>query len=146
MTAADPQSRPPPIPGAPAVRLGVLAEGGLAPAILAIVERGVRLRPALAALISAEVELVLDEGYPPVRVVFGERLVLVEDAAAVAPDLRIAGRLADIVSLMVTPLIGGVPSPIDARGRAALGKVALGHVRLEGRIALMRRILPIVRV
>jgi hypothetical protein len=121
-------------------------EGGLAPAILAIVERGVRRRPGLANSIQAEIELALDEDYPPVRIVFGERLVLVEDGPGLAPDIRVEGTLPDLISLMVTPLLGGVPNPIDSRGRAALGKVALGRVRVEGRISLMRRLLGVIRV
>ncbi len=67
----------------PEVRLGALAEGGLAPAIMAIVERGVARRPEQARALRIEVELRMDESYPPVRIVFGEDLVLVEDGPAV---------------------------------------------------------------
>jgi hypothetical protein len=128
------------------VRLGAMTEGGLAPAILAIVERGVRRRPRLANTLRAEIELAFEEAYPPVRVAFGEQLVLVEDGAGVAPDLRVEGSLPDLISLMVAPLLGGVPSPINARGRAALGMVALGRVRVEGRLGLMRRLLILIRL
>jgi hypothetical protein len=129
----------------PQVRLGTLVEGGLAPAVMAVVERGVRRRPALASSIRAEIELHLD-AYPPCRVVFGDRLVLVEDGLATAPDLRVEGALPDLISLMVAPLVGGVPNPINARGRAALGMVAFGRVRIEGRIGMMRRLLGVLRV
>jgi hypothetical protein len=131
---------------APQVRLGALQEGGLAPAIMAIVERGVRRRPALASSIHAEIQLEPEENYPPIRIVFGERLVLVEDGPAVAPDLRVEGTLPDLISLMVTPLLGGLPNPINARGRAALGLVAVGRVRVEGRISLMRQLIRVIRV
>ena len=90
---------------------------------MAIIERGVRRRPSLASGLHAEIELDLEEGYPPVRIVFGDRLVLVEDGPAVAPDIRVQGSLPDLISLMVTPLWGGLPNPINARGRAALGMV-----------------------
>jgi hypothetical protein len=130
----------------PHVRVGKLMEGGLAPAVAAIVERGVRRRPTLATGMRAEVQLEFDEGYPPVRAVFGERLVLIEDGPAVAADLRVKGAVPDLVSLMVTPLLGGLPNPIDARGRAALGLVAGGRVRVEGRLALMRRLIRLMRV
>ncbi len=130
----------------PHVRLGAYKDGGIAPAIMAIVERGVRRRPALANGLRMEVELNLEEAYPPVRIVFGDRLVLVEDGSATAPDLRVKGSLPDLISLMVTPLWGGVPNPINSRGRAALGMVALGRVRIEGRIGLMRRLLGVLRV
>ncbi len=105
------------------VQLGAVLEGGLAPAILAMVERGVHRRPALAEALRAEVELAA-AGHPPVRIVFGSDEVLVEDGPAATPDLRIAGSLADLISLMVAPLVGGVPSPMRPRGRAALGMLA----------------------
>ncbi len=126
--------------------LGALVEGGLAPAILAVVERGVRHRPALAASFEAEIELALDEAVAPVRIVFAGSSVLVEDGTSDAPDLRISGTLSDLTSLMVTPLVRGVPSPMRARGRAALGLVAGGRVRVTGRMGLMRRFLQLIRV
>lgn len=128
------------------MRLGELADGGLAPAILAIVERGVSRRPALADGVRAEVQLDFDEGYPPVRVVFGDHLVLVEDGPGVAPDMRVGGKLPDLVSMMVTPHVGGLPNPIAARGRAALGMVASGRVRVEGRLGLLRRLIRVIGV
>ena len=128
------------------VRLGEVREGGLSPAILAIVDRGIHRRPALMRHVRAEVELDFGELYPRVRIVFDERLVLVEDLPAVAPDLRIAGTLADLVSLMVAPLLRGVPSPVTPRGRAALGMVALRRVRIDGRLGLLRRFLRLIRV
>jgi hypothetical protein len=130
----------------PQVRLGHVQEGGVAPAIMAIVERGVRRRPALANAILAEIEINLEEGYPPIRIVFGDRLVLVEDGPGVAPDLKVDGALPDLISLMITPTMAGLPNPINARGRAALGMVALGRVRIEGRLGLMRRLLSVIRV
>jgi hypothetical protein len=128
------------------VNLGSLLPGGLAPAILAIVERGVRRRPVPARALRAEVELTMNEGYPPVRIVFAEGAVLVEDGPAVEPDLRISGALPDLIALIASPAIGGVPVPFSARGRAALGTVALGRVRVEGRMALVRRLLSVIRV
>jgi hypothetical protein len=130
----------------PHVRLGALQEGGVAPAIMAIVERGVRRRPGLANALRGEIEINLDEGYPPVRLVFGDSLVLVEDAPGVAPDIMVSGSLPDLISLMVTPTWAGLPNPINARGRAALGLVALGRLRIEGRVGLMRRLLSVIRI
>jgi hypothetical protein len=130
----------------PDVELGIVVDGGLAPAIMAIIDRGVQRRPALAHGLTAEIELAMEEPYPPVRIVFGERIVLVEDGKATAPDLRITGSLADLVSLMVAPLLSGVPSPIRGRGRAALGLLVQGRVRVEGRLGLMRKFLSVIRV
>jgi hypothetical protein len=138
----DPQEQD----AAPHVGLGALVDGGLAPAMLAIVERGVRRRPAAARSLLGEVEFNMVEGYPPVRVAFGETRVVVEDGPGQDPDLRITGALPDLISLMASPLVGGVPVPINARGRAAFGRVVLRRVRFEGRLGLMRRVLALIRV
>jgi hypothetical protein len=99
-----------------------------------------------ARALRAEVELTIEDGYPPVRIVFGEVEVLVEDGPCSAPDLRIRGALPDLISLIVAPLVGGWPNPIDARGRAALHMLASRRVRVEGRLSLMRRLLAVIRV
>jgi hypothetical protein len=130
----------------PEVRLGELMPGGLAPAILGIVDRGVRRRPASARALRAQIELRFEDGYPPVRIVFEERLVLVQDGACAEPDLRISGALPDLISLLVAPLVGGWPNPVGARGRAALALMASRRVRVEGRLGLMRRLLAVIRV
>jgi hypothetical protein len=131
---------------APRVELGEVTEGGVAPAIMAIVDRGVGRRPELVKTLQAEVELKIGKRYPPVRILFDHGRVLVEDGAVEAPDLRIAGTLPDLVSLMVAPLVGGVPNPMAAKGRAALGMVAQRRVKFEGRLALVRRFLAVIRV
>jgi hypothetical protein len=133
-------------PGAPEVRLGTLADGGLAPAIMAIVERGVNRRPERARALDIEVELRMEAGYPPVRIAFEPGGVLVEDGAAHDPALRISGALPDLVALLVTPLVGGVPSPVNPRGRAALGMLASGRVRIDGGLGLMRSFLGVIRL
>jgi hypothetical protein len=132
--------------GVPEVRLGALAEGGLAPAIMAIVERGVTRRPDQARVLGIEVELVIEESYPPVRIAFGYDEVLVEDGPAQAPELRISGALSDLVALMVAPVVGGVPNPIDPRGRAAIGMFASRRVRIEGGLGRMRSFLGVIRL
>jgi hypothetical protein len=131
---------------APEVRLGALAEGGLAPAIMAIVERGVARRPDEARALGVEVELRMEGTYPPVRIVFEEDGVLVEDGPGESPALRISGALPDLVALLVAPTWGGVPNPIDARGRAALGMFASRRVRIQGRMGLMRSFVSLIRL
>ena len=128
------------------VKLGEISEGGVAPAIMAIVDRGVAQRPELAGGLEAEIELNIEEPYPPVRIVFDGDEVLVEDGSAETPDLRVTGTLPDLVSLMVAPLVGGLPNPMAAKGRAALGMVALRRVKVEGRLTLLRRFLGVIRI
>ena len=113
---------------------------------MAIVDRGVKQRPALSNDLRAEIELDMGKRYPPVRIVFSGEAVLVEDAPGEKPDLRVSGQLPDLVSLMVAPLVGGLPNPIDRRGRTALGMVALRRVRVQGKLALLRRFLGVIAV
>jgi hypothetical protein len=130
----------------PSVELGQIADGGVAPAIMAIIDRGAHHRPELASALRAEIELNIKERYPPVRILFADDGVLVEDGLAKSPDLRISGTLPDLVSLMVAPLVRGLPNPIAARGRAALGLVALRRVRVEGPLGLMRQFLGVIQI
>jgi hypothetical protein len=132
--------------GQPEVRLGDLRAGGLAPAVMAIIDRGVRRRPDLARSLEIEVELAFQEQHPPVRIRFGPDGVLVEDGPASAPDLRIEGQLGDHIALMVAPVVGGVPSVFDPRGRAALGMVVSRRVRVRGNLGLLRRFLSVIHV
>jgi len=128
------------------VELGQHLPGGLSPAILAIIERGIQRRPTAAAGLRAEIELNLQDQYPPVRIWFGEDRVLVEDRAVDQPDLRVTGALSDLVGLMVAPTLGGLPNPIDRRGRAVLAMLAGRRIRIEGRMALMRQLLALLRI
>lgn len=131
---------------APNVELGRIAEGGVAPAIMAIVDRGAHRRPETVRDLEAEVELNIEERYPPVRILFDADRVVVEDASCSAPDLRVTGTLPDLVSLMVAPLLGGVPNPIATRGRTVLGLLAQRRVRVEGRLPLMRQFLAVIQI
>jgi hypothetical protein len=134
------------LPEAPEVKLGRLVEGGVAPAIMAIVDRGVRRRPELVGGFDAEIELDMGTDYPRVRIAFRDGNVLVEDAKAQRADLRITGELPDLVSLMVMPLVRGLPNPINPRGRAALGLLAFRRVKVEGKLGLLRRFLGVIHV
>jgi hypothetical protein len=92
------------------------------------------------------IELRFEEGIAPVRLVFEDGAVVVEDGAWEEPDLRVSGRLPHVVALTVAPLVGGVPNPATGRGRSALAKVAGGQVRLEGDRALGRRLLRLLAI
>ena len=59
---------------------------------MAIVERGVQRRPDQARALRLEVELQMEENYPPVRIAFGDDGVLVEDGPSAAPGCVSAER------------------------------------------------------
>jgi ubiquinone biosynthesis protein UbiJ len=138
---------------APSLRLGHLARDGIAPSVYVLIERGASKRPTLARGARGVVELRFSEPIAPVRIAFTAQEILVEDgggdedpagAGAPEPDLVVAGRLPDIIRLTTAPTVAGLPSPIDPRGRAVLGQLARGRVRVRGDRALGRRLLALM--
>lgn len=134
----------------PQVRLGAIRDGGIAPSVFALVERGAELRPHAARALTGRVAvIVFDEGYAPTRIAFERDEIVVEDAgdeAEPSPDVVISGPLPEIVSLTAAPLVGGVPKLTTRAGRAALGSVASGRVRIKGRRAVARKLLVLLRI
>jgi hypothetical protein len=126
------------------VRLGATRPDGIAPAVLALVERGVRLRPRSIRGMRGEVELRFYEDIAPVTISFAEGLVVVEDGPARRPALVISAGIADFVGMTTASTVGGVPNPVVRRGRAAIARVATGRVQMRGRRALGRRLLRLL--
>ncbi|MFL5821152.1 MAG: hypothetical protein ACJ76S_10785 [Solirubrobacteraceae bacterium] len=126
------------------LRLGAVADDGIAASIYALVERGIHRRPALSRQIHGEIELRFDEELAPVRLVFDDQAVTVEDGSAHQPDLVISGRLPHVVALATAPLLGGVPNPANRRGRAALARIANRRVRVTGNRTLGRKLLRLL--
>ena len=137
-------------PRPPPVELGHLEPGGIAPSLFAMAERGAALRPETARALRGTVEIRFTQEFAAVRLVFSGTLVVIEDVQrggrSLAADLVIRGSLPDIVGLVSVPLIGGVPRPTGARGRAALANVASGRVKVEGSRALARRLLQLLQI
>jgi hypothetical protein len=133
----------------PHVRLGHVAPNGIAPSVLALVERGAHRRPAQAREMRGKVEIRFEEDYAPVRLSFGSREILVEDASAdggFAPDLVVRGSLPEVVQLAAAPQLGGLPKLTDRRGRRAIVGVARGRVKFEGSQRLGRRLLRLLQI
>lgn len=136
---------PPPRPASGAkVRLGKTAENGVAPSVFGLLERGVGLRPEVAARMKGRVVFRFTEPFAPSRVNFSVRYITVEDGDLHKPDLAISGSLPHIVHLISTPLIRGIPNPTRIRGLAALARVARRRVRIEGDPALARDVLRLL--
>jgi hypothetical protein len=132
------------------VRLGRLVENGVAPSIYGLLERGIERRPTVVAQMRGRVVFRFAEGFAPLRIGFKARTVVVEDGDMRNPDVVISGSLPDIVHFLTVPMLrgrlGGVPDPRGRRGRAALGRVARGRVRIEGERALARRLLQLLAI
>jgi hypothetical protein len=130
----------------PAIRLGSTLRGGLAPSIYALVERGVLKRPEHAGTVRGRVQLRFHDEYPPVAMVFGSERIEIYDGETEEPNLTVTAGLADVVLLTTAPLRMGMPSPVNARGRAVLQKMARGQIRLSGDLGLARAMLTLMRI
>jgi hypothetical protein len=127
-----------------------MVEGGVAPAIFGLIERGVAREPELVSQMRGKVVFRFSEDFSPLRVTFKPRTVVVEDGDARKPNLVIAGRLPDIVHLSAVPRLGGrlrgIPDPRKPRGREALSRIASGRVRMDGDTGLGLRLLQLLAV
>jgi hypothetical protein len=127
-----------------------MVEDGVSPSIFGLIERGIAREPELAGRMRGRVVFRFRDDFSPLRVSFKPRTVVIEDGDLRKPDLVIAGRLPDIVHFSTVPMLGGrlhgVPDPRDARGRAALGRLASGRVHVEGDRALARRVFRLLAV
>jgi hypothetical protein len=134
----------------PRVTLGHVAENGISPSMLALVEHGARKRPALARQMRGLVEIRFQESFAPVRLTFGEDGIVVEDSATrangEAPDLVVSGSLPDIVQFASAPLAAGIPKITDPRGRAAIRRVANRKVRVQGSTRLAQRLMKLLEL
>jgi hypothetical protein len=127
-----------------------MVEDGVAPSLLGLIERGIARDPALAGQMRGRVVFRFAEDFSPLRVAFRPKSVVIEDGDLRKPDLVVAGRLPDIVHMATVPTLrgrfSGVPDPRQARGRAALGRLASGRVAIEGNRTLGRRLLRLLAV
>jgi hypothetical protein len=131
----------------PEVKLGQTVSNGIAPSMFALLDRGVARRPDLAAELRGKVVIRFKDDVAPVRISFGRRVIRVEDGDLRSADLTVTGTLPHVVQLTITPMGRfGVPDFRDARGRAAILRVATGRVRLRGDITFARKMLEMMAV
>lgn len=145
------RSRRPPRkpPAEPTVKLGQIAHNGICASMFGLLERGAGLRPKVARGLRGDVVLRFTEDFAPIRIQFDGGAILVEDVRdgdEPDADLVITGSLVDIVQLASAPLIGGVPKPTTKTGRAALARMAVRQVRIEGSPLLARRLLKLLEI
>jgi len=136
----------PPADDHPAVRLGETAADGIAPTMLALLERGIARRPEVVHGMRGRVQFRFEEDIAPVRICFEPGAVTVEDGEWESSDLVVAGRLPHVVELSTTPMLGGIPNPATRRGRRALERLRRGQVTVRGDRALGRRLLRLLEL
>jgi hypothetical protein len=127
----------------PTVTLGQVGSRSIAVAVFALVDRAAAMRPDLAARLEGCIRLRFQEGYDPVLITAGAEIVVCDDDHSAA-DAEIAAGLHHLSALILTPHAGGVPVPWRREGRAALGQVARGEVRISGSRAVARKLLSLL--
>ena len=126
------------------VSLGAVGDRSITVALYAMVDRAAAMRPDLAADLAGRVRLRFDEDYAPVLIdARDEEIVVCDDGEGVA-DAQIAASLPHLSELILVPHAGGIPAPWTRGGRAALGRMAGGHVRISGSRNLARRLLRLL--
>lgn len=128
------------------VQLGRVGDRSVAATVFGLVERGVGLRPEVAAAMAGTIRITFAEGYAPVRLTFAPTHITIADDEGGGADLDVQAALPDFVLCVSAPLAGGVPKPTSKAGRAALARLADGRVDFSGRISLGRRLLQLMSV
>ncbi len=130
----------------PVVELREVGDHSVAATVYGLLDRGVGLRPDVAAATLGTVRITFAEGYAPVLIRFGGDVIEVGDARPGDVDLDVTAALPDLVLCVSAPLTGGVPKPTSKAGRAALARMADGRVDFSGRLTLGRRLLQLMSV
>jgi len=126
------------------VRLGRTSRDGVAPSLYVWVERGVRLRPAVARDLQGRAVFRFSEEISPLAVHFRREAIDVFDGDLSNPDLAVSGRLPDIVHIATAPTLLGIPNPASRHGLAAILGLYRGRVTLEGDRAMARRLIQLL--
>ena len=91
-------------------------------------ERAALLRPAVVQIDAADAGVVVTVRFD------GERVRVSNGTAGSRPDVRVRGSGHDLLALSAAPLRFGFPDPFRREGRAVLGRIASGNVRVSGMV------------
>ena len=130
----------------PHVELREVGDNSVAATVYGLLDRGVGLRPDVAAETVGSVRITFAEGFAPVLIRFGGDIIEVGDDAGGEVDLDVTAALPDLVLCVSAPLTSGVPKPTSKVGRAALARMADGRVDFSGKLTLGRRLLQLMSV
>ena len=120
----------------PEVVLADAEPNGLARMLAGLLEANLDRRPGRAALLRpAVVEVDAADAGVVVTVRLDGRGVRVSNgAAAPRPDVRVRASGHDLLALSAAPLRFGFPDPLRREGRAVLGLIVSGKVRVSGMV------------
>jgi hypothetical protein len=128
------------------VELREVGDRSVAATVYGLVDRGVQLRPEVAAAMGGTIRITFAENFAPVLLRFGGEVIEVGDDAGGNVDLEVQAALTDFVLCVSAPLTAGVPKPTSRAGRAALVRIADGRVDFTGKLGLGRKLLQLMSV
>lgn len=120
----------------PEVVLADAEPNGLARMLAGLLEGNLARRPERAALLRPAVVEVdaTDVGVAVTVRLDGERVRVSNGTGGPRPDVRVRGSGHDLLALSAAPLRFGFPDPFRREGRAVLGRIASGKVRVSGMV------------
>jgi hypothetical protein len=120
----------------PEIVLADAEPNGLARMLAGLLEGNLARRPERAALLRpAVVEIgATDAGVAVTVRLDGERVRVSNGTGGPRPDVRVRASGHDLLALSAAPLRFGFPDPFRREGRAVLGRIASGKVRVSGMV------------
>lgn len=119
-----------------AVVLADAEPNGLARMLAGLLEGNLARRPERAALLRPAVVQIdaADAGVAVTVRLDAGRVRVSNGAAGPRPDVRVRASGHDLLALSASPLRFGFPDPFRREGRAVLGRIASGKVRVSGMV------------
>jgi hypothetical protein len=119
-----------------AVVLSDAEPNGLARMLAGLLEGNLARRPERAALLRPAVVQVdaADAGVAVTVRLDGAGVRVSNGTATPRPDVRVRASGHDLLALSAAPLRYGFPDPLRREGRAVLGRIASGKVRVSGMV------------
>jgi hypothetical protein len=120
----------------PEIVLADAEPNGLARMLAGLLEGNLARRPERAALLRpAVVEIgATDAGVAVTVRLDGGRVRVSNGTGGPRPDVRVRASGHDLLALSAAPLRFGFPDPFRREGRAVLGRIASGEVRVSGMV------------
>lgn len=107
---------------------------GLAEMLAGLIEGNLEREPTRAALLVAPLvaSFAASDAEVAVTVRIGRGGAVVENGGSPSATLRVRADSADLIGLVAAPLRLGLPDPLAPEGRAVIGKLLRGRIRVGG--------------